>query len=207
MSRQLDSSEIFLELRRQFPKHSDAQVLAAMQGVHVGDSVALHQASAAASKVARVSRPVAAATAAPVARSGPAGADDVSTPGGTARKAAALPNGHSGGGGGAAAAPDLAGLAAQDADLNALKEEKRKKSPVDQLSDASVGATRARIDDDEIPDETDETGLDPKDVELVMSHANVARAKAAKALKSRNNCVVSAIVELKAFAEGPGGVL
>ena len=38
--------------------------------------------------------------------------------------------------------------------------------------------------------------MEPVDIELVMSQAHVSRAKAAKALKSQNNDIVNAIMEL-----------
>lgn len=41
--------------------------------------------------------------------------------------------------------------------------------------------------------EVDETGLEPKDIELVMSQANVSRAKAVAALK-KNSDIVTAIM-------------
>lgn len=45
-------------------------------------------------------------------------------------------------------------------------------------------------------DDVDETGVEDKDVELVMSQANVSRAKAIKALKNNQNDIVNAIMEL-----------
>lgn len=42
----------------------------------------------------------------------------------------------------------------------------------------------------------DESGLEAKDIELVMSQANVSRAKAVSALKSNNGDIVNAIMEL-----------
>ncbi|KAJ0722524.1 putative nascent polypeptide-associated complex NAC domain, NAC A/B domain superfamily [Helianthus annuus] len=48
---------------------------------------------------------------------------------------------------------------------------------------AAAGAT-AQADEEE--EEVDETGVVPKDVELVMTQAGVSRAKAVKALKSGN---------------------
>jgi len=60
-------------------------------------------------------------------------------------------------------------------------------------------------DDDDIPDlaeavddddeEVDETGLDPDEIQTVMSQANASRAKAVKALKKHSN-IVDAILEL-----------
>eukprot|EP00937_MAST-01D_sp_MAST-1D-sp2_P002961 g2961.t1 len=51
----------------------------------------------------------------------------------------------------------------------------------------------ADADDDE---EVDESGVEPKDIELVMSQAAVSRAKAVKALKSNDGDIVNAIMEL-----------
>ena len=42
----------------------------------------------------------------------------------------------------------------------------------------------------------DETGVDPKDIELVVSQANCSRADAVKALKKNDNDIVNAIMEL-----------
>jgi len=51
-----------------------------------------------------------------------------------------------------------------------------------------------------IPEESDEEveegGIEPKDIELVMSQASVSRAKAVKALKNNQNDIVNAIMEL-----------
>merc|ERR1712205_271397 len=44
--------------------------------------------------------------------------------------------------------------------------------------------------------EVDETGVEPKDVDLVMSQAGVSRAKAVKALKTNDGDIVNAIMEL-----------
>ncbi|GLT88652.1 hypothetical protein SLE2022_066680 [Rubroshorea leprosula] len=48
------------------------------------------------------------------------------------------------------------------------------------------------LDDDEV----DETGVEPKDIELVMTQASVSRSKAVKALKAADGDIVSAIMEL-----------
>ncbi|KAL4687611.1 hypothetical protein H8959_019739 [Pygathrix nigripes] len=45
-------------------------------------------------------------------------------------------------------------------------------------------------------EEVDETGVEVKDIELVMSQANVSRAKAVQALKNSSNDIVNAIMEL-----------
>ena len=59
---------------------------------------------------------------------------------------------------------------------------------------SGVAPSRARIEEDEGP--VDDTGVDAKDIELVMTQAGVSRAKAVTALKSSNNDIVSAIMEL-----------
>ena len=42
----------------------------------------------------------------------------------------------------------------------------------------------------------EESGVEPNDIELVMTQANVSRKKAVKALKSADGDIVSAIMEL-----------
>ena len=44
--------------------------------------------------------------------------------------------------------------------------------------------------------EVDETGVEPKDIELVMTQAGVSRAKAVNAPKSNDGDIVSAIMDL-----------
>ncbi|RWR79812.1 nascent polypeptide-associated complex subunit alpha-like protein 1 [Cinnamomum micranthum f. kanehirae] len=51
----------------------------------------------------------------------------------------------------------------------------------------------AIAEDDE---DVDETGVEPKDIELVMTQAGVSRSKAVKALKASEGDIVSAILEL-----------
>lgn len=53
------------------------------------------------------------------------------------------------------------------------------------------------IEEDEEED-IDETGVEPRDVELVMTQAGVSKAKAVKALKNSEGDIVSAIMELTA---------
>lgn len=43
-------------------------------------------------------------------------------------------------------------------------------------------------------EEVDESGVEAKDIELVMTQANVSRARAVKALKASGNDIVSAIM-------------
>uniref|UniRef100_A0A182WI71 NAC-A/B domain-containing protein n=1 Tax=Anopheles minimus TaxID=112268 RepID=A0A182WI71_9DIPT len=49
---------------------------------------------------------------------------------------------------------------------------------------------------EEDEEEVDDTGIDDKDIDLVMSQANVKRAKAIRALKNNENDIVNAIMEL-----------
>mmetsp|Transcript_1461 Transcript_1461/g.2092 ORF Transcript_1461/g.2092 Transcript_1461/m.2092 type:complete len:186 (-) Transcript_1461:174-731(-) len=44
--------------------------------------------------------------------------------------------------------------------------------------------------------DVDETGVEPKDIELVMTQASVSRSKAVAALKANDGDIVSAIMEL-----------
>ncbi|KAB1215792.1 Nascent polypeptide-associated complex subunit alpha-like protein [Morella rubra] len=45
-------------------------------------------------------------------------------------------------------------------------------------------------------EEVDETGVEPKDIELVMTQAGVSRSKAVKALKAAEGDIVTAIMDL-----------
>ena len=59
----------------------------------------------------------------------------------------------------------------------------------------SSAAAPAAADDDDGGD-VDESGVEAKDVELVMTQASVSRAKAVKALKEADGDIVSAIMQL-----------
>merc|ERR1740133_680845 len=50
------------------------------------------------------------------------------------------------------------------------------------------------VEDDD--GEVDETGIEPKDIELVTSQVSCSRAKAVAALKANNNDIVEAIMQL-----------
>ncbi|EDW79786.1 nascent polypeptide-associated complex subunit alpha [Drosophila tropicalis] len=64
---------------------------------------------------------------------------------------------------------------------------------VDSASGASTSVAPIAEEDEE---EVDDTGVDEKDIELVITQANTTRAKAIKALKNNNNDIVNAIMEL-----------
>jgi len=57
-------------------------------------------------------------------------------------------------------------------------------------------ADKPAIEEVDDSGEIDETGVEPKDVDLVMSQAGVSRAKAVKALKTNDGDIVNAIMEL-----------
>lgn len=65
-------------------------------------------------------------------------------------------------------------------DANLPEEQKTKTKPIYE-------------DDSEV---IDETGVDPKDIDLVVQQANVSRNLAVKALKNNNNDIVNAIMDL-----------
>merc|ERR1719436_2101773 len=59
-----------------------------------------------------------------------------------------------------------------------------------------MSSSAAIPEDEEDEEEVDATGVEAKDIELVMSQANVSRSKAIKALKNNTNDIVNAIMEL-----------
>merc|ERR1719323_2040527 len=69
------------------------------------------------------------------------------------------------------------------------------KVDVPQASDAAA-APAPILEEDEDDEEVDTSGVEEKDIELVMSQANVSRGKAVKALKNNANDIVNAIMEL-----------
>jgi nascent polypeptide-associated complex subunit alpha len=90
-----------------------------------------------------------------------------------------------------------------------------------QLSAAAKGAGGEDEDDEEVPQlentgeaepkkaeededegEVDETGVDPKDIELVMTQVNCSRAKAVRALKDSGGDLINA--SASRFALGIG---
>ncbi|XP_052185346.1 LOW QUALITY PROTEIN: nascent polypeptide-associated complex subunit alpha-like protein 2 [Diospyros lotus] len=64
-------------------------------------------------------------------------------------------------------------------------------------SDTSAAATAAaEAQADEEEEDIDETGVEARDIDLVMTQAGVSKGKAVKALKTNNGDIVSAIMEL-----------
>ncbi|KAI4319939.1 hypothetical protein MLD38_033475 [Melastoma candidum] len=60
--------------------------------------------------------------------------------------------------------------------------------------ESAAAASGAQADEEE--EEIDETGVEPRDIDLVMTQAGVSRSKAVKALKTHDGDIVSAIMEL-----------
>merc|ERR1711892_1582493 len=81
----------------------------------------------------------------------------------------------------------------QQAQMEAAQ--KFKNAEVPQVPDAGVAAAQAVAEEDD-DEEVEADGVEEKDIELVMSQANVSRGKAVKALKNNTNDIVNAIMEL-----------
>ncbi|KAK7092471.1 hypothetical protein V1264_008209 [Littorina saxatilis] len=75
----------------------------------------------------------------------------------------------------------------------AAAEKFREKAPA---GPSDMPSTVAQPIQEESEEEEDETGVEQKDIELVMSQANVSKSKAIRALKNNNNDIVNAIMEL-----------
>lgn len=60
----------------------------------------------------------------------------------------------------------------------------------------AIDAGDAKNEEEDDGEEVDETGLEPKDIELVMAQASVSRKKAVKALKENDNDIVNSIMAL-----------
>uniref|UniRef100_A0AAV1TAC7 NAC-A/B domain-containing protein n=1 Tax=Peronospora matthiolae TaxID=2874970 RepID=A0AAV1TAC7_9STRA len=75
------------------------------------------------------------------------------------------------------------------------------KAPTDDAlaADAAAAGTSSstvEIVNDEDDDDVDDSGIDAKDIQLVMSQAGVSKGKAVAALRSNDNDIVNAIMEL-----------
>ena len=70
------------------------------------------------------------------------------------------------------------------------------KVDVPQAGDAAAAGPTPIMEEEEDDEEVDAGGVEEKDIELVMSQANVTRGKAVKALKNNANDIVNAIMEL-----------
>ncbi|KAM7537350.1 hypothetical protein Aperf_G00000070867 [Anoplocephala perfoliata] len=63
-------------------------------------------------------------------------------------------------------------------------------------SDESESIAKAAIAEESEDEDLDETGLESKDIELIMDQANVSRAKAISALRKNDKDIVNAIMSL-----------
>ena len=85
----------------------------------------------------------------------------------------------------------------QQAQMEAAQKFKAAEVPQPTEMGATGTAGPAAIPEEEEEDgEVDSSGVEDKDIELVMSQANVSRSKAVKALKNNANDIVNAIMEL-----------
>jgi len=64
------------------------------------------------------------------------------------------------------------------------------------IGDSAQTTVSAPIQEESEDDEVDDSGVEAKDIELVMSQAGASRSKAIKALKNNQNDIVNAIMEL-----------
>ncbi|XP_045208010.1 nascent polypeptide-associated complex subunit alpha-like [Mercenaria mercenaria] len=83
----------------------------------------------------------------------------------------------------------------QQAQMAAAKDFQRQEHPAG-LGDLPSTVSQPIQEESEEEDEVDDSGVEAKDIELVMSQANVSRNKAVKALKNNGNDIVNAIMEL-----------
>ncbi|KPA75563.1 nascent polypeptide associated complex subunit-like protein copy 2 [Leptomonas pyrrhocoris] len=87
---------------------------------------------------------------------------------------------------------------AQLEDMSALAQEAAARAAVsgaaETSDDAAAAAPAAKEEDD--GEEVDAGGLDEKEINVVMSQANVSRNKAIRALKNNNGDIVNTIMEL-----------
>merc|ERR1712130_913442 len=82
----------------------------------------------------------------------------------------------------------------QQAQMEAAQ--KFKNAEVPQPTEAAAAGPAPILEEDEDDEDVDAAGVEEKDVDLVMSQANVSRGKAVKALKNNANDIVNAIMEL-----------
>lgn len=83
----------------------------------------------------------------------------------------------------------------QQAQMAAAEKFKGPEPTASAVDTAGTNATVAPIAEED-EEEVDDTGVDDKDIELVMSQANVPRARAVRALRNHSNDIVNAIMEL-----------
>ncbi|KAG2226828.1 hypothetical protein INT45_005793 [Circinella minor] len=89
---------------------------------------------------------------------------------------------------------DMRARAQQAAAQQLAAEAAVKAEETDAAAPSTVAAESAAVVEEDDDEEVDATGVEDKDIELVVSQANVSRNKAIKALKNNNNDIVNAIM-------------
>jgi len=84
----------------------------------------------------------------------------------------------------------------QQAQMEAAQKFKAAEVPMPTELGGSTTVQPATIPEEDDDEEVDAEGVEDKDIELVMTQANVSRSKAIKALKNNANDIVNAIMEL-----------
>jgi len=84
----------------------------------------------------------------------------------------------------------------QQAQMAAAEKFKAPEIPSGDSQAASSNFQATIPEDEEDGEEVDSTGIEDKDIELVMSQANVSKNKAVKALRKTENDIVNAIMDL-----------
>ena len=82
----------------------------------------------------------------------------------------------------------------QQAQMEAAQKFKSAEAPMPTEMGGSTTAPPATIPEEDDDEEVDEEGVEDKDIDLVMTQANVSRSKAVKALKNNANDIVNAIM-------------
>ncbi|KAF7150234.1 hypothetical protein RHSIM_Rhsim02G0101500 [Rhododendron simsii] len=67
------------------------------------------------------------------------------------------------------------------------------------MAKSDISAVAGGVPADEEEEEVDETGVEPRDIDLVMTQAGVSMSKAVKALKTHNGDIVSSIMEQRSI--------
>lgn len=91
---------------------------------------------------------------------------------------------------------DMRARAQQAAAQQLAAEAAQKESETEANAPSTVAAESSAAAEEDDDEEVDATGVEEKDIELVVSQANVSRNKAIKALKNNNSDIVNAIMEL-----------
>merc|ERR1711957_682269 len=81
-------------------------------------------------------------------------------------------------------------------DLGAQAQASAAQSVTQDVGAAAKEDTTPAVEEAGDDGDVDETGIEPKDIELVVAQAQCSRAKAVQALKANNNDIVEAIMQL-----------